>query len=239
MTDDDDFLAGEYVLGTLDAAERDAATIRRLTDASFDTAVMDWERLLEPLQEAMPAIEAPARLWSSIDARVRSERGDRRPSATVIRLESSLRRWKRTAQATMALAAMLALWVAVYPALQPRRGGATLVAVLEPADRQPAILIRADLHAREMSVDQLAAQAPAGKSFQLWLIDPSLAAPKSLGLLHGGDAVRPELSGLSADVLARATYAVSVEPEGGSPTGAPSGAPVYTGHLLRTDPGSP
>lgn len=236
MTEDDDLLAGEYVLGTLDAAEREVAAARRLSDPAFDAAVVAWEHRLSPIDEVTFSIDPPAQVWPAIAARIRMGRPDPSLSATVVRLEAGLRRWKRVAQVAMAIAAMLALWAVVYPVLWSKRGGPTLVAVLEPVNRQPSFLIRADLGSREMSISPLASQPPAGKSFQLWLIDPSVGAPRSLGLLYGGDALRPAVSGLATDVLARATYAVTIEAEGGSPTGQPTGAPVYTGHLLNPDP---
>ena len=37
----------------------------------------------------------------------------------------------------------------------------------------------------------------------------------------------------TADALAGGTFAVSVEPEGGSPTGLPTGPVVYSGKLIR------
>ena len=47
---------------------------------------------------------------------------------------------------------------------------------------------------------------------------------------------RPVLSGYDSDLVDQATYAVSLEPEGGSPTGAPTGPIVYTGKLIETVP---
>jgi anti-sigma-K factor RskA len=51
-------------------------------------------------------------------------------------------------------------------------------------------------------------------------------------------AVSPErrLSAYDKGVVREATYAVTVEPEGGSPTGAPSGAPVFVGKLIPVGP---
>ena len=51
MADSDEIeaLAGEYVLGTLDADERRAAEARIVADPTFRTAVADWERRLQPL----------------------------------------------------------------------------------------------------------------------------------------------------------------------------------------------
>lgn len=233
--DDDDLLAGEYVLGSLDPVVHARASARRLSDAGFEATVGRWEARLLPIEEVSPGVEPPPEVWVALLERVRGlRRGPRSlPDATAGRLERSLRGWKRAAQAAMAMAAVLAVWVGV---LSMGRFGAdrgTLVAVLQPADQQPAFLVRADLDARALSVDPVAPRAAPGKAFELWLIDPSLPQPRSLGVLPAGDASRAALPDLPPDVLTRATYAVTIESAGGSPTGQPTGAPVYLGHLLR------
>ena len=49
----------------------------------------------------------------------------------------------------------------------------------------------------------------------------------------GGDAAT---ANYDAVTINRATYAVSLEPEGGSPTGAPTGPVLFTGKLLQVTP---
>ncbi len=240
MTEDDDLFAGEYVVGCLSRAERDTATARRNTDPSFDAAILAWERVLGPASEAVPPSEVSPGVWPAILAEIRGRRDGRQDrTAVILRLETSLRRWKTTARAAMAIAAVLALWVAGSALLDLRRTDATLVAVLEPADHPPSFVVLADLRARALSINSVAAQAPAGKSFELWIVDPSLDAPKSLGVLGADGAAHATVAALDRDLLGRATYAVTVEPAGGSPSGRPSGTPLYTGHLLRTGFRSP
>jgi anti-sigma-K factor RskA len=56
-------------------------------------------------------------------------------------------------------------------------------------------------------------------------------------LIGGNDfTARPVLSGYAPDVVNEATYAVSVEPPGGSPSGAPTGPVVFSGKLIETVP---
>ena len=57
---------------------------------------------------------------------------------------------------------------------------------------------------------------------------------RSLGLIEGGHEVRINLPPeLAARVATDATLAVSLEPPGGSPTGAPTGPVIATGKLTN------
>ncbi|HKH00934.1 MAG TPA: anti-sigma factor, partial [Bradyrhizobium sp.] len=61
--------------------------------------------------------------------------------------------------------------------------------------------------------------------------------PRSLGVIGSNDfTARPVLSAYDPEVVNQATYAVTVEPEGGSPTGVATGPIVFTGKLVETVP---
>ena len=57
--EDIDGLAAEYVLGTLDPAERHRIHVRRQTDAALSAAIGAWERRLAPLNEQGRGITPP------------------------------------------------------------------------------------------------------------------------------------------------------------------------------------
>ena len=81
----------------------------------------------------------------------------------------------------------------------------------------------------------VAARAPPGKAYELWIIDAKLGAPRSLGVI--GESKRAaNLSAYDPSVVENATYAVTVEPPGGSPDGKPSGPPVFVGKLIPVEP---
>jgi anti-sigma-K factor RskA len=240
MTDpDDDLLAGEYVLGTLDDQARTAATLRRSTDATFDGLVSFWESRLTPLSERTPEVDPPAHLWALIQSRIAAlghgAAVGNAAGATIIRLNRQVTWWRRAAAASMALAACLAVW-AVVVVTGPGKPGQTLVAVLQKTDETPAFVVRADLRDRSMAVKPIAAPPPPGKSYELWVIDPSIGPPKSLGVLGTDSTSRTTLPDVPAATLMRATYAVTIEAQGGSPNGKPTSAPVFFGHLLGIEP---
>jgi len=68
--DDKGVLAGEYVLGTLDADERAAAQNLFAEDADFTAKVKVWERRLGELHLMVEPIEPEPDLWARIKARL-------------------------------------------------------------------------------------------------------------------------------------------------------------------------
>ena len=179
-------------------------------------------------------------------------------NSNVIQLTGRARRWRNVASFTSAIAAALLVMMAmqVYqPDLlpdgirpKPRTqvvevqtpappAAAQYVALLQKDAGSPAFILTVDAATKNFTVRKVGAQPEAGKSFELWVVSDKLQRPRSLGLIGGSDfTARPVLSGYDSDLVNQATYAVSLEPEGGSPTGAPTGPIVYTGKLIETVP---
>jgi anti-sigma-K factor RskA len=82
-----------------------------------------------------------------------------------------------------------------------------------------------------------AAVAPAaapGHGHELWMIAPG-GRPHPMGMMPRTGAMRATLpADVAAQLREGVTLAVSVEPEGGSPTGLPTGAVIAAGPLVRT-----
>ena len=185
----------------------------------------------------------------------------RAQGAEVILLSRRLRRWRAATMAMTALAACVVAVVVVrelnpdgLPAqLRPKPkivqvtntveltapAPAEFVAVLQKDAFSPAFLLTLDLEKKTVTVRAVGAERQAGKSYELWLVSDKYPAPRSLGLIGGEQfTVRQALGGYDAGTVNRATYAVSLEPEGGSPTGVPTGPVLYTGKLVQTTPPS-
>lgn len=235
-SDDDEMIAAEYALGTLDSAERAEAEARITRDRDFRNLTDEWERRLSPLSEAAAEAAPDAAVWPGILRRLGQSGRPIAGGAQVIVLSRALRRWKGATAAVSLLAACLAFGLVLTGNFADRRVAAppTLVAFLQKSADAPAYLMEADLRDRRLAVKPIAAAAPAGRSYELWVIDPAIGAPKSLGLLDATTGAHTLPEGVPPDVLARATYAVTEEAEGGSPSGAPSGQPVFVGHLVSS-----
>ena len=237
VTPDDDFAAAEYALGTLDPSERAVMAARRLREPDLDEAIRAWEARLAPLAEAAGPIEPPRDLLPAIEARIRRRaRPRRRANAAVASLRRSVTRWRAAAIAASIIAGVLAVG---FIARETTREAVPheYVAILQKDAASPAFAITVNLDTREFTVRPVAATAPPGKAYELWLIDPKIGAPRSLGVIAADSATRrANLTQYDRAVVEDATYAVTVEPPGGSPTGQPSGPPVFVGKLIPVGP---
>src|SRR6202034_1431819 len=179
--------------------------------------------------------------------------------SNVIQMSDSARRWRSVATFTSAIAAALVALIGIQ-LLQPDwlpegmrptprtqlveakapaapAPSAQYVAVLQKDGGSPAFILTVDGTTRNFTVRKVGAAAEPGKSFELWLISDKLQRPRSLGVIGGSVfTARPVLSAYDADTINAATYAVTVEPAGGSPDGKPTSAPIFAGKLIETVP---
>lgn len=177
-----------------------------------------------------------------------NEPSSNEPSSNVIALTTKVRQWRTVAAMMTAVAAvMLALLgVQVFrpelvPGLlrmkSPGAASAQYVALLQGDAASPAFILTVDAGSKNFTVRRVGATPEPGKSYELWLVSDTLSKPRSLGVIGGSDFItRPALASYDADTLNRATYAVTLEPEGGSPTGAATGPIVFSGKLIETVP---
>lgn len=202
---DREALAAEYVLGTLPLAERLTAEALIDSDAAFRTLVEDWQTRLAPIADDYAEVAPPAGLFSRIENRLF-------PHAPVPARGGWL--WG----ALFGLAAALIAAVVVSVTLLPP---APVTATLTGEDQALTVAARYDARAGELVVERTAGPAAgAGQDYELWLI-PSGEAPISIGLVRDAALTIPVET-----LPAGTTLAITLEPQGGSPTG------VATGPLL-------
>ncbi|MBC2835428.1 anti-sigma factor [Paragemmobacter straminiformis] len=205
--DKDDVLAAEYVLGVLDLPERLSVETRAKTDTAFAARITAWENRLADLNGGFAEAPAP-NLLPQIEARLFGTPAPRR---------RPLFGWLAGAIAAAAVA-IAAVALLVPPAPAP------LVATLG-AEADP-LRFEARHDGQTLVVTRVAGTpAPAGQVQELWIIAPD-AAPVSLGLLTDAP-----LAVAYPDTPEGWTLAVSLEPEGGSPTGAPTGPVLAAGTI--------
>lgn len=224
--DDPEGTAGEYVLGTLSAREREVFTRAMAGDPGLRAMVEAWEARLTPLLTGAQAITPDPRTWAAIQARL----GPRPVEAQVIRLQRTARRWRWAAISASVLAAALALWIAVSP--RSSSDERQYLAVVNRGGALPPLVVRVDLAAGVVRVRSLATQTPDNRTLELWYVGAG-ASPRSLGVITAPAARFAIPDALRNTNVEGGSLAVSVEPPGGSPTGSPTGPVIYSGRLLQ------
>lgn len=226
-------LADEYVVGLLGEAETEAVERRLATDPDLADAVADArERFLEvDLTETPLATTSDS--WQRIVARLNagSAMADA-DDATILPFTKptdmaapSKGPWKVTAFAALAASLLLAVGLG----WQISRPAPLVIAVLMDGEGEPRALIEAfaDNRARVTPLGNI--DVPEGQTLEVWTLpDVPDAKPVSLGRLdqvrtlklHGPDLPLPQSGQL---------YEITIEQEGGSPTGLPTGPIVGKG----------
>lgn len=229
MADNDDLegLAGEYVLGTLPPAERLEAQNLLASDDDFKAAVTFWQTQFGMLAETIAPREPPGALKSRILERIGSSGG---ATGDVVSLRRKLTLWRALGIGASAIAAGLA--ALLYTQMSLPQPGQTYVAVLQTEGPEPAFVASIDLKAGTVTVRRLTNAPESGKSYELWAVGGGRAKPQSLGVIDASLKIPAERLGTFDPAT---VFAISLEPEGGSPQEGPSGPVLYTGKLVPTE----
>lgn len=234
----DDRLAAEFVLRLLEGAERPEAERRARNDDAFAALVSGWEERLAPLLDDIPAVEPAPEIWSRIE-RSLFEGGGEGATIHVLRRKATV--WRAYSAAITAIAAALLLVIGLdvtkkEPVLrqpEPQTAATTLIASLAAEGGPAALIITYDPTTRSLIATPAVLEGAAGHSHQLWVL-PESGPPRSLGIVTASQPRRLVIPpALLRTIGTDATLAVSVEPEGGSPTGLPTGPVIATGQLTR------
>ena len=228
-----DALAAAYALGTLGPRARRRLAALAQRDPVIASALRQWEWRLAALAEGSPGVTPPSRVWE----RVRERLGLAEPGTAGMSASAkapgwgSLALWRGLAVAGFALA--FALGISLFA---PRdRPFESVVVVLAGPDAKPALIATAERGSRFLTVKAVSDVAIArDRALELWML-PDGGAPRSLGLIPASGVERVALPAPVGIALQNIpNLAVSLEPAGGSTTGAPTGPVLYTGRVERT-----
>jgi anti-sigma-K factor RskA len=216
-------LAADYVLGTMRAGARRRFEALLPSHVELRRATAAWQERMMPLTASIDPVQPPGDVWRRI-----SDRLDRRKSVVA-------GAWQRLSfwRSVSAFAGVAAIALAVLLA-SPRPAAPPVVVVLAPTEAAASGSAAAPIVASISGDGATLVTRPIvpvalrpDRSLELWAVPRDGTAPRSLGVLPSGSGATVAIRG---KVLAGVdTLAVTVEPLGGSPAGAPTGPNVNAG----------
>jgi anti-sigma-K factor RskA len=210
----DAVLAAEYALGLMDAAEARAFAVRLDGEPALRRQLAEWEEGLAPLADAVPPVDPPARVKARLEAAIAPAAPRRRSLG-----------WLGGMLAAGAVAVAVLLVLPARQVTVPPSFTASIAAT------DGTLQLAAALSGDRLRVERLAGAAPEGRVLELWLIAEGAAAPVSLGVLPDAGVADLTIPAALTAAFAGGVLAVSDEPPGGSPTGAPTGTVLATGAI--------
>ena len=214
-----DALAVDFILGSMKGAARKRFQRLMMANPKVRQSVWRWEQHLNPLAESLPATVPNKAVWQRIQQRLGWVAATT-PAAPA-----------RTGKYWLALATAASLLLAVVM-LRPL--------LLSPLPQDIAVIQTSDAKAWWLvskAENMLRVKATAAVTddiahdYELWMLPADGQAPISLGLLPQ-QGERALSWPAAADGIAIAALAVSLEPLGGSTTGAPTGPVLFTAEIV-------
>ncbi|PJZ03106.1 hypothetical protein PRCB_23860 [Pantoea rodasii] len=208
----DDALAAEYALGTLRGNARLRFERRLQQEPELAAKVANWQTMLTGLDTHLRPQTPPERVWKKITLSL--------PAKTPVKRANPYVGW-------LVAAGLAAFTLVSYYNHRPDEFAPLII--LGDAQQHGQWVVSRSSDRRYLQLAPLSAVAVnADNSLQLWVI-PAGKQPVSLGLLANNTATRIELN--QQALPAGTTIAISLEPQGGSPTGQPTGPVLYSGLL--------
>jgi anti-sigma-K factor RskA len=224
--DDEGIGAAEYALGLLPPAEREAFEARLRAEPALRTELAQWQARFAGLDAEFVETPAPPAVLKRLETRLFG-------AAPAAGWWESLRLWRGLAGAAVAVALIAIGLNIATPRPDPKAFAAELVAALSAQGSSVSLVALYDAQSGAVRLIGLSGAPVAGKDFELWAIEGS-TAPRSMGVIPvvGSTELKPPrdlLKGFGEGTV----LAITLEPKGGSPTGAPTGPIVAKGAATR------
>ncbi|MBF9034530.1 hypothetical protein HKCCE2091_09785 [Rhodobacterales bacterium HKCCE2091] len=210
-TDDDGILAAEYALGLLDRPEAEAFEARMAAEPALRALYAEWEERFAALTDELPEVAPPGSTYDDIEDRL----------FPLQKRRAGGMGWLRGLVGAGVLVAALAVAVLFFAPGEPAVVADFRADLTHPAFDTIGVGATDDGVFHLILFDYV--EPPEGSDYELWLVAGD-EPPVSLGLVPRGETgdywteLPPEITA----AFAGGAVAVSVEPAGGSPTGAPS-----------------
>ena len=241
-----DDLAADYVMGLLEGTELAAAEARMASDDGFAGAVHAWRERLADLDATAELLRPSAALWDRIAADTKTAPviplfGARNALRGAI-LWDNIRFW-RGAGIGGAFAALLFAMIMIGALATSRQLRHDLVALAQrkpiyvavlvnDATREAGAIVNTFSNGRVELIPLRAIDVPAGRTLQVWTLWDRAIGPRSIGLSGQSRTLQLDLEDLPETVVDQ-LFEITLEPEGGSPIGRPTGPILFKGNAAR------
>ena len=245
--DADNVTAADFVMGLLDDVDHAAAERRLATEPSFAQAVSAWrERLADLDLTAEEAPPSPA-LWQRIADATRVAPIDALPSARAAlrgaTLWDDIRFWRGLGIggafaallfATIMIGALATSRQLRHDMLALAQRKPVYVAVLvNDTTKEAGAIVNAFANGRVELIPLRPIEVPAGRTLQVWTLWDRAIGPKSIGVTGQPRTLQLDLESLP-ETRQDQLFEITLEPEGGSPIGRPTGPILFKGNAART-----
>ena len=256
--DDRSAAAGEYVLGTLEPGEHLSFETILKSDQQLQAAVHSWQDHLLSLSQKALSVQPSINLWPRVEASLIAVAAQAVQTAQTALVEtarpstqqkiSEPRRppikaashwWQQLAfwRGLGALAVAASILMATALLRQDSRlpaGGTRYLALLQSPDQQLTGWIVEVQSGGTVRLVPMApgTPVPADRVLQFWTKAKDAAAPTSLGVVRAGQTFELPVSRLPA-VGEQQLFEITLEPEGGSPIGRPTGPILFVGRSKK------
>lgn len=221
---EDEALAAEYVLRLLDPEAEQAFELRLQSEPDLRALVQFWEAEFAPMATELPE-ETPS---PSVRKKLLAEINGTETRSIGTRFWGWI---TFPALTVLAVAAFFVINTMLRdPAFEP-----TLHATLISTDGGVHIEAGYAPDGNLFKVIPEQGTPAPGRDFELWVIGANAEAPVSLGVIAADRESLFEITPEIAALIDGGVLAVSDEPLGGSPTGAPTGAILATDEFFDAD----
>ncbi|MGH6642155.1 MAG: anti-sigma factor [Bradyrhizobium sp.] len=242
----DDAMAADYVMGLLEGAEHAAAEQRIATDDGFARAVSAWRERLADLDSTAEETPPSPALWQRIADATKIAPIDALPSARAAlrgaTLWNNIRFW-RGAGIGGAFATLLFASIMIGALITSRQLRNDMIALAQrkpiyvavlvnDTTKEAGAIVNAFANGRVELIPLRPIDVPAGRTLQVWTLWDRAIGPKSIGLTGQSRTLQLDLGSLPETVPDQ-LFEITLEPEGGSPIGRPTGPILFKGNAAR------
>lgn len=224
---DDDLLIAEYALGVLPYDERKGLEAKIAESAHLQKELAQWDNNFVSLSTEYKSVIAPLSILQNTEERLFGAEKSASSSWW-----NSLQFWRSSALAGLAGVVLLA---GLFYNNQTTSVdfNADYIAEIKSESEDLRLASAFDAEQNQLKFNRVVGQARANRALEIWLIADG-GKPISLGLVPNENSFTITLTAeLAAKISSTALLAISDEPEGGSPTGQPTGDVLALGKVTQ------